>query len=480
MSPIHLGSRLTRAFEDTGAKLLEVHGELAKLVAKAASDPWGEHLNQTRIAELQAKRDELMLTHARQMLSWRLQGGRVELTHKTEALTPATPQNEPAEDAAEQAERPKVFHRRRTTSDHREDGENRTGGSHIKLDGAQIEPLIATLRMLEEPTTPIDSMERVRQELESLTAGTTNTRLDTWTSFPKLVQKALVGMVVARARHLQDEVHDSLIPSGLSGDLDRVFSTMTGFSKREQPGFVFGLQRHHHPMGLTWLADARRWWNDLIDALPNSSVMNPKSALAELKRRVSAELGEEEIKKQLVVVIEAGVEPNEPRLLTMCLGLEEMIRKTGKLKPLREPLSNFKKVLDDSETSYSDAALPEDFDCADDLSGLNVLLVGGEHVPDETIKRMEELFDFNTISRPPTGTRLQMEDRGREIMNGNYDLVIVLTCFVGGKDHYHHVDTACREMEIPLTDLDPSRGYEFEELLYAVELSFEEEGEEDE
>ncbi len=70
---------------------------------------------------------------------------------------------------------------------------------------------------------------------------------------------------------------------------------MTAFSKREQPGFVFGLQRHHHSVGETWAADAFRWWDGLTARLPDPSVLDPDRALHALRDAMAEGGSDDEI-----------------------------------------------------------------------------------------------------------------------------------------------------------------------------------------
>ena len=100
------------------------------------------------------------------------------------------------------------------------------------------EKLREILRQLGEPPEEIDNATGVQDELRRLAEFTSPAFLNAWVDMPKDSQRALVGMCVARARHVQDEIKAELHPATIEAELDRFFSGMTAFSKREQPGFV--------------------------------------------------------------------------------------------------------------------------------------------------------------------------------------------------------------------------------------------------
>ncbi|RME28067.1 MAG: hypothetical protein D6798_03235, partial [Deltaproteobacteria bacterium] len=323
------------------------------------------------------------------------------------------------------------------------------------------------LRLLGEPTTPLDSRERVREELSRLTSGTSNARLDEWATFPKPVQKSLVGMVVARARHLQDEIAEDLIPMELTGDLDRLFSTMTGYSKREQPGFVFGLQRHHHPIGVTWLADARRWWTDLIDFLPEPSVLSPERALAELRRRIAAGVDQESILAQVAVVLEAGLPPDDPRLVTATIPLLDALKSEARFKHLRKAIRDTmaRDEEADAELADPDTALPQDWPYEGDVEGRNVVIVGGP-VPEAARRRLDEIFRWAKADWVDDHHPRALEKVAERVRDGEIDVVIVLRRFVGA-DADRVLIPMCEQEGVPVADVQDS--YSFTAIRQALE-----------
>ncbi len=463
-------TNLGRAFAETGKALLDVHTQLARHVANAATDPWLELQKQQQIDELSRRRDELLLAWARQALSWRVRGGVVELAG--EAQGAPDPSTLPSVD--DQADGPVVITRTRpvrrvyepSASSSDEDSAARSARQEAvrDLDHARLTDL---LKLLGEPTTPLDSGERIREELSRLTSGCSNARLEEWAAFPKPVQKSLVGMVVARSRHLQDEVDSDLIPAELTGDLDRLFSTMTGYSKREQPGFVFGLQRHHHPMGITWLADARRWWTDLIDFLPEPSVLSPERALAELRRRIEAGLSDEEVLAQIAIALDAGLSPDDPRLVTAVAGKHDALKSEARFKHLRKAIRDAASQDEEAEAELADPdlALPQDWAFEGDVDGRSVAIVGGP-VPEAARKRLDEIFRWARSEWVDGHHPRALEDLAEQVRDDEFDLVIVLRRFVG-VDADRVLIPMCDQEEVPVADV--AQGYGLTAIREAIE-----------
>ncbi|MDG1479565.1 MAG: hypothetical protein P8R54_08235 [Myxococcota bacterium] len=212
------------------------------------------------------------------------------------------------------------------------------------MNDLDAETLRESLDLLTEPL-PLHTTEDVRNELNNLLQGCTNQTLLDWASFPKPIQRSLVGHVVARARHVQDEKSEDIFPPDLSHDLDRIFSNMTAFSKREQPGFVFGLMRHHHPVGESWLSDAQKWWMDLINQLPEDLRPDPEGALEELATLIAEEADEQELVEQALTVLEDGLEPGDPRLVKLMAPYRHLLKEHARFKKLRKAI----RALEEAE-----------------------------------------------------------------------------------------------------------------------------------
>lgn len=324
-------------FQSSLSELLTAQTDLSALVAKIAADPWLETQQQDERIRLTEQRDAHLEKWSRLALSWMLRGGRFDMvdpqgnTHTLRTTKPSPPQPAPAPKAE-----PMVQTLRRSQPDP-EPRLHQWRSPTTTINPIDAETLRDLLDLLHEPME-LNVLEDVRQELEYLLQGTAAQALSEWTTFPKSVQKSLVGHVVARSRHIQDELNPDIVPPDVSHDLDRIFSNMTAFSKREQPGFVFGLMRHHHPISHNWLSDAKRYWQDLILQLPEDIRPDPEGALEELREIIAEGADEEEIIDQALAALEDGLDGADPRLVRLMLPHKDLLGKHTQFKKLRKAI----------------------------------------------------------------------------------------------------------------------------------------------
>lgn len=81
-----------------------------------------------------------------------------------------------------------------------------------------------------------------------------------WAEFPPSIQVALLGLLAARARHLQERLD---VDVGPRMALDR----LRRFRKASGVSTVTGLIPERGPEASSWAEDARRWWDALNDGL---------------------------------------------------------------------------------------------------------------------------------------------------------------------------------------------------------------------
>ena len=346
-------NNLKDLFEKAQKELLAAQSELSALAAAAAADPWLETQQKESREQLAAARDEKLQLWARMGLSWLLRGGSIQLTTaegETAQLSAAAPTAGGAYAQRSPIRTPTVVKTVRRGPPRPEVIEYSPPRSTTwrrpapVSDDFDAEALRESLDLLTEPQA-LNSLDDVRSELSNLLQGTTSQSMMDWASFPNPIQQALVGHVVARARHVQDEVSESLFPADLSHDLDRIFSGMTAFSKREQPGFVFGLMRHHHPVGENWLSDAQKWWKDLINRLPEDLRPDPEGALEELGTLIEEGADDAELVEQALTVLEDGIDPEDSRLVKLMASRRHLLKEHTRFKKLRKAI----RALEDTE-----------------------------------------------------------------------------------------------------------------------------------
>lgn len=468
---------IVQQFQTTSLELVTVQRELAQLF-RLAADPLIEAQTGTRRSELIARRDALLDQWARLGLAWLLQGGGVQLL---EALAPeaAKAPQEGAEspDGAPAPEPnpnvftapPSVLAERPVDYGALERGFGpawtravQTRPQHVDLD-----KLREVLKGFDPPPTGVTEEAQVRDELRRLAEQTGPTGLSGWLDFPKDVQRALVGMAVARARHVQDEVSPALHPITIDQELDRFFSGMTAFSKREQPGFVFGLRRHHHPVAERWSEDAQRWWQELASRLPEPITPNPERALNALVETLEEGGGEEEVIQRALEVLDAGVSPDDPRFVRVMIPHQDKLRKHTRFKRLRKAIRDLMTEDEavEAESAAEDATVPADWAFAEQVRGKHAALVGGD-LREEARKRIQDTFGFASVDWITTDHARNIQNLANAIRGGTVDFVIILRRFIG-----HNVDRtvlpAVRAEGVPWVSVE--RGYGIQQIKMAIE-----------
>ncbi|HNH49227.1 MAG TPA: hypothetical protein PKY30_19430, partial [Myxococcota bacterium] len=156
---------------------------------------------------------------------------------------------------------------------------------------------------------------------------------DRWRVFPKDLQRALIGLMASRLRRLQDERGVNTLR------IEESFSRLSAFSKREQPGYVIGLSRHHRPMRGSWDEDSESYWDRLAACLPEETTPevrpNLEKVLGELES-LSAELsgapGPEiaeavasQLRRTLREALKGGLSSRDPRLVRVLAPHQELL-----------------------------------------------------------------------------------------------------------------------------------------------------------
>lgn len=490
---------IVQQFQAASVELVAIQRELSHLY-RLAADPLIEGQSAHRRAELLARRDSLLNIWGRLGLSWLLKGGGVQLVEA--APPPGAEASRPAEGQADGVQAadggdpsavaaPNVA----TTvtvaggmSPGDRSGDRATlveRGGDYGLDRGlapswlrpatpaprpqpvDLDRLREVLKGFDPPPPVLDDEVQVRDELRKLADNTTPQALALWLDFPKDVQRALVGMAVARARHVQDEISPALHPITIDQELDRFFSGMTAFSKREQPGFVFGLRRHHHPVAERWEEDSNRWWAELANRLPEPITPNPERALNALYETIEAKGGDEEIVQRALEVLDAGVTPEDPRFVRAMIAHQDKLRKHTRFKRLRKAIRDLvtEDEAVDAESASDDSALPDDWPFRKRLADLRAAIVGGEP-RDPARQRVQDAFGFSNVEWINTESSANIQALASGIRGGKIDFVIVLRRFI-----CQDVDrvglSAARAADVPWISVE--RSYGVQQIRAAIE-----------
>jgi len=334
-----------------------------------------------------------------------------------------------------------------------------------EIDLSPLSPIVAALEV--DPNTPGDHGGFIPAELSRLTEAVSADNLAVWRRLPREAQRGLVGLVTARARHIQDERGGSDLEGKLRDQLDALFSVLTSYSKREQPGFIYGLQRSHRPVARTWWDDARRWWCSLADLVPEGPGRNPERALDSLAELLNGEPSDDQVEAALLAALEADVQPDDPRLVELAKDQTEVLQRKARFKRLRRAV---RAAAEEDEASEEDLAAhssapPPDWRHWNKVKGKQAVVVGGD-ARDHARRRILETFQFESLDWVETDHSRKLQALRDAIESGRYDLVIVLRRFIG-----HDVDRivlpACKAADVAWASVD--HGYGITQVRQALE-----------
>jgi len=346
--------------------------------------------------------------------------------------------------------------------------------THFGNGGKPAPELIREAMTLAGPPVEVADMEEFTREASGLARLTLD--LDPWLKLPRGAQKALTGLVAARARYLQDEAAPRLNHPVTLSVLGPVFPNLTRFSREHTPGFVFGLQRHHHPRGNSWLDDARDWWGDLqqragtADAADPEPKLNPERCLADLDGVLEAdEPQREEVCAAAVLCLKAGVSGNDIRLVKMLHPHAKLLTKERRLKATRKAIREYARAMefDGRDAEKDTSALPADWPFWKHTRGKRMVIVGGDPRPG-ALERIQTTFGFADGDWDSAYSTTRLDALAAQIENGNVDMIIFLCRWVSHMA-WDIIVPACKAADIPFLRIES--GYGVSQIRVSIEAS---------
>lgn len=297
------------------------------------------------------------------------------------------------------------------------------------------------------------------------------------------IRKAVLGLMSSQSRHLQDETGPRLNHPFMSNVLDRVFRSLTRYSKKYRPGFVFGLSRNHEPeFGSDWVEEQEYWAGVLRDFVdPNKSAtrtsgesvqkLNPEKSLNRLRKAVSVNNPDrKKVCAAAVECLDAGVSTTDPRILKDLYPHLRLLTREKRLKGLRKSIRDYKKELEaeGQEAENDNSQVPEDWPYWELTRGKRLLVLGGDK-RETAQERLQSAFDFESADWESGLNHNRIKSAARKIEHGFYDVVILLARFAG-----HDIDDAVRG---PCKDTGThfiiiERGYGVSRVKYHMEQYF--------
>lgn len=295
---------------------------------------------------------------------------------------------------------------------------------------------------------------------------------DRWRLLPRDMQRNLVGMCASRLRRLQDERQVSSIK------IEESFSRLSGYSKREQPGYVIGLSRGHRPLRETWEEDADSYW-DRLSAFTNVSVSsspNHEKILSEINALLPEieSAPDDDIREAIVSqlrrlvrdALKVGVSARDPRLIKAVTPFADQLDGMEFRTLRRQVRASVAEDVDEQAEEATPVDIPPDWRWWPRTRGRRALMVGGD--PREPNRlRLKDAFEFSELDWEPAEFRRNSLQTVRDrVRSGKVDLVIILGSFVG-HDADDIILPACRERSVDWVHVD--RGYGVVRLRRAIE-----------
>lgn len=329
-------------------------------------------------------------------------------------------------------------------------------GGHFKApksSGDWALPLALALRDLIPGRDPLVDVDRVSRVVEGR---------DGWKAMPATVVVRLLELVAARLHALQD--------AGLTDRrLGHGFSALSAWSKREQPGFAYGLMRDHRPKSGSWEADADAALDALYRCLPNEERPTPQTGkrLARLESLVSERMTcpaevvdavSAQIRTEVSALLAEGVSARHTRLARILAPVHEIL--TGPdMRVLRKAA---REAAQEEEADADDSAGPPapiapDWAWWAATRGKRAVMVGGDPREPNRV-RLEQAFGFKELAwEQAEGSRNSLQKVRDRVRAGGVDLVFILTRFVG-HDADQVILPACKEAGVPFVPVQTGYG----------------------
>lgn len=321
---------------------------------------------------------------------------------------------------------------------------------------------------------PVNDMTEEDRISEAAALDAEINRIGLWANLPKPIQRALVGLVVARMRALQDE-SPSRVKALLERQLRKGFARLTQFSSDHQPGWVAGLSRAHRPESGTWYGDADFWWKALgrelggfaLDA--ERAALNPEVALNELSEILRDTPRDVNlIRRAATRALNAGVAPEDGRLTGMLLTYVDALEGDKGLKRLRRAVRKLQNNATQITVPAPDLSvdeLPPDWPFLDRTQGRDAVIIGGD-LRETRRTAIQEAFGFASVEWIDGGDTRTIQSLAERISNKTVDLVVLLARFINHKVT-DIVLPACRATETDWVMV--RKGYGLSQIRVAVE-----------
>ncbi len=291
--------------------------------------------------------------------------------------------------------------------------------------------------------------------------------LPRWRGSSAPLQHAILSWLTARARWCQE----LLGPGDDAEHVARLFPKLSAFSKRERPGFVYGLRRDHRAQSESWHHDCEGWRRQVCEhleaevqrAADDDQDRNPERALAALESVLAGEPTNRDIVVATAEALDLSVRADDPRLLRLVAERREALAGDPRFKRVRRALRAMAgedpDATSDDTTMFADTTLFGDVPSLSaeqaaqldaQAANLRILMVGGEprEVHRQRLQLATGVAELEWAPATRGGGTGKLQSTAESIRRGSWDGVVLLPRFCG-----HDVDAmlvpACKASETP-------------------------------
>jgi hypothetical protein len=337
-------------------------------------------------------------------------------------------------------------------------------GGAAARDGG-LDPLAPILEALGPPKR-FRSAEECAGELTRLEAWLDQANRQ-WSTLDAALRRRILAHCVARARAVQDVGH-------ADGErMQRLFSGLTAHSRRTRPGSVPALARDSKPESESWLADARRTWEELGGAavstgtVQKSDAATPERALKDLDRLLSRPPPDAEaLKLTVIACLDAGVAASDPRLAARLAPWEALLHGPKRLGPVRKAIQeSAASKVEDGEEDPDTSVVEDDWPGFAWTRDKVAILIGGDK-RETTKDRLQRVFGFAEVEWDSGHQPRRNDAIARRIERGGVDMVVLLARFMSHKT-WDALHPLCKRHGVPCVLVD--KGYGIAQIRRAME-----------
>jgi hypothetical protein len=163
--------------------------------------------------------------------------------------------------------------------------------------------------------------------------------------------------------------------------------------------------------------------------------------------------------------LEAGVAPDDPRLVGLTENHIEALRQSARFKKLRRAIRASLNTAESPTPAAESSGPPPDWAFWDVVRSKRAAVIGGD-LREDARKRIQDAFGFSMLDWVTTDHARNIQVLAAAIRGGTIEFVILLRRYIG-----HDVDRivipACRAAGVPWISVE--RGYGVSQITLAIE-----------